>query len=54
MSGVNNDYQIKKANRGIKLAQLKKSRAKAKAWADATLPKFNYDKIVLFYTCKNN
>ena len=54
MSEVKTDAQIKEADREIKVAKMKKARAKAKAWADATLPKCNYYLIVLFYTCKNN
>ena len=43
MSEVKTDAQIKEADREIKVAKMKKARAKAKAWADATLPKCNYD-----------
>ena len=43
MSEVKTDAQIKEADRVIKVAKMKKARAKAKAWADATLPKCNYD-----------
>ena len=43
MSEVKTDAQIKEADREIKVAKMKKVRAKAKAWADATLPKCNYD-----------
>ena len=43
MSEVKTDAQIKEADREIKVAKMKKARAKAKAWADATLPRCNYD-----------
>ena len=43
MSEVKTDAQIKEADREIKVAKMKKARAKAKAWADATLPKCNND-----------
>ena len=43
MSEVKTDAQIKEADRVIKVAKMKKARTKAKAWADATLPKCNYD-----------
>ena len=43
MSEVKTDAQIKEADRVIKVAKMKKARAKAKAWADATLPKCNND-----------
>ena len=43
MSEVKTDAQIKEADRVIKVAKMKKARAKAKAWADATLLKCNYD-----------